>query len=84
MSLTGPVTEFFGPYVFAVGSGAERVIVVTRVPAAVALGATVDVTGRVRTFHREQLEAELGVVLGPETDQLNDRGCLVATTARAR
>ncbi|MDQ4069200.1 MAG: hypothetical protein M3203_06985 [Actinomycetota bacterium] len=84
VTLSGPVTAFFGPHVFAIGTGAERVIVVTRVPGAVSLGATVDVTGRVRTFDRRQLEAELGVDLGPEVEQLDDGRCLVATTARVR
>ncbi len=84
LTLSGPVTASFGPYVFAVGSGVERVIVVTRVRTGAMPGATVDVTGRVRAFHRQQLEAELGVDLGPETDQLSDDRCLVATTARVR
>jgi hypothetical protein len=81
ISLSGVVTATFGTYVFAVGSGVEQVIVVTRAPTDAVVGGDADVTGRLRTFRREELELELGVDLGGETDVLENRSCLVATVA---
>ena len=84
VTLSGRVTAAFGNHIFAVGSGAERVIVVTGTPAAVSVGRDVDVTGQVRTFRRAELEAELGVDLGPAANQLENLSCLVASAARVR
>lgn len=84
ITLSGRVTAAYGNYIFAVGSGAERVIVVTGTPTAVSVGRDVDVTGQVRTFHRAELEAELGVDLGPAANQLENLSCLVASAARVR
>lgn len=78
------MTAAYGNHIFAVGAGAERVIVVTGTPAAVSVGRDVDVTGQVRTFHRAELEAELGVDFGPAANQLENLSCLVASTARVR
>lgn len=84
ITLSGRVTASYGIHVFAVGSGTERVIVVTLTPVGVSVGREIDVTGRVRTFRRAELEAELGVDLGPAADQLEDMSCLVASVARLR
>lgn len=84
ITLSGRVTASFGAHVFAVGSGAERVVVVTATPVAVSIGSDVDVTGRVRTFRRQELEADLGVHLGQETNELEETSCLVASVARLR
>ena len=78
------MTAFFGAHLFAVGSGAERVVVVTATPMAVSIGRDVDVTGRVRTFRRLELEAELGVDLGEGANELENSSCLVASVARLR
>lgn len=74
----------FGDHLFAVGSGAERVVVVTATPVKAWIGSEVDVTGRVRTFRRQELEAELGVDLGPRANELEENSCLVASFARLR
>ena len=71
----------YGAHVFQVGSGRERTIVVTARPSAVPVDSVVEVTGRVRTFSRQQLEAELGVDFGPDVAGLEDATCLVATDA---
>ena len=84
ITLSGRVTASFGAHVFAVGSGAERVVVVTATPVAASIGRDVDVTGRVRTFRRQELEAELGVDLGQGADGLEETSCLVASVARLR
>ena len=81
ITLRGRITATFGPHVFAVGSGAERVIVVTATPVAASVGRDVDVTGRVQTFRREELEAQLGVDLGPAPDALENGSCLLASVA---
>lgn len=59
-------------------------IVVTLTPVGASVGRDVDVTGRVRTFRRAELEAELGVDLGPAANELEERSCLVASVARLR
>ncbi len=51
-------------------------------PIQVTVGRDVEVTGRVRTFSREKLEAELAVEFGPDASRLEDSSCLLATTAR--
>jgi len=84
ITLSGRVTAAYGTHIFAVGSGAERVIVVTGTPIAVSVGRDVDVTGQVRTFRRQELEAELGVDLGPAANELENVSCLVASVARLR
>ena len=84
LTLSGRVTASFGAHIFAVGSGAERVVVVTATPVGASIGRDVDVTGRVRTFRRQQLEAELGVDLGQGANELEDTSCLVASVARLR
>lgn len=84
ITLRGRITAAFGPHVFAVGSGAERVIVVTATPVAAWVGRDVDVTGRVQTFRREELEAQLGVDLGAVPDALENGTCLVASVAHVR
>ena len=84
ITLSGRVTAWFGAHLFAVGSGAERVVVVTTTPVRAAVGSDVDVTGRVRTFRRQELEAELGIDLGPPANELEDETCLVASVARLR
>ena len=84
ITLSGRVTASFGAHVFAVGTGAERVVVVTATPMAVSIGSDVDVTGRVRTFRRQELEADLGVNLGHEANELEETSCLVASVARLR
>jgi len=84
IALSGRVTAAYGPHVFVVGSGAERVIVVTEMPVAVSVGRDVDVTGRVRTFRRLELEAELGVDLGAAANELENASCLLASVARIR
>ncbi len=84
VTVSGRVTAAHGPHIFVVGSGAERVVVVTRTAAAVSVGRDVDVTGRVTVFRRRDLEAELGVDLGPAADELENGSCLVASVARAR
>lgn len=84
ITLSGRVTGAYGPHVFAVGSGVERVIVVTATPVAFSVGSDVDVTGHVRTFRRQELEVELGVDLGPSAVSLEDGSCLVASNARLR
>ena len=84
LSLSGRVTALYGDHVFTVGSGREQVnvVVARRVP--VSVGSEVEVSGRVRTFRRAELEAELGIDLGPGVDALESRSCLVATTARVQ
>ncbi len=57
---------------------------VTVIPIRVSIGSEVDVTGRVRIFRRQALAAELGIDLGPETNELEDDSCLVASFARPR
>lgn len=84
ITLRGRVTAFLGRHLFAVGSGAERVVVVTATPVAVSIGSHVDVTGRVRIFRRQELEAELGVDLGQGANELEETSCLVASVARLR
>ena len=84
ITLSGRVTAAYGPHIFVVGSGAERVVVVTGMPVAVAVGRDVDVTGQVRTFHRRELEAELGVDLGSAANELENGSCLLASVARLR
>ena len=84
VTVSGRVTAAHGPHIFVVGSGAERVVVVTGTAAAVSVGRDVDVTGRVTVFRRRDLEAELGVDLGPAADELENGSCLVASVARAR
>jgi hypothetical protein len=84
ITLTGRVTAFLGLHLFAVGSGAERVVVVTATPVAASVGSHVDVTGRVRIFRRQELEAELGVDLGQGANELEETSCLVASVARLR
>ncbi len=86
VTLRGPVTQTYGPYVFAVGSGSERVVVVAAPAVAVGVGTTVEVTGRARTFRRDELEEALGggVVLGPETDELEGASCVVATSVEVQ
>lgn len=82
VTLSGQVTAIYGRHVFAVGSGVERVVVVMATPIQVTVGRDVEVTGRVRTFSREKLEAELAVEFGPDASRLEDSSCLLATTAR--
>ena len=84
ITLRGRVTASFGAHVFVVGSGAERVVVVTATPVGVSIGRDVDVTGRLRTFRRQELEAELRVDLGPGANELEETSCLVASVARLR
>ena len=84
ISLSGRVTASFGAHVFAVGSGAERVVVVTAAPVGVSVGSDVDVTGQVRTFRRQELEAELGIDLGQEANELEETSCLMASVTRLR
>ncbi len=84
VTLSGRVTAAYGAHVFVVGSGAERVIVVTRAASRVSVGGDVEVTGRVAIFRRTELEAELGVDLGPAPHELENADCLVATVARRR
>lgn len=84
ITLSGRVTGAYGPHIFAVGSGPERVIVVIATPTAFSVGSDVDVTGHVRTFRRQELEAELGVDLGPAATSMEDGSCLVASVARLR
>ncbi len=84
VTVSGRVTAAHGPHIFVVGSGAERVVVVTGAAAAVSVGRDVDVTGRVTVFRRRDLEAELGVDLGPAADELENGSCLVASVARPR
>lgn len=81
LSLSGRVTAVYGDHVFTVGSGREQVnvVVARRVP--VSVGSEVEVSGRVRTFRRAELEAELGIDLAG-VDSLERQSCLVATTAR--
>lgn len=57
---------------------------VTATPVAVSVGSDVDVTGRVRTFRRQELEDELRVDLGPGANELEETSCLVASVARLR
>ncbi|MGH9264301.1 MAG: hypothetical protein ACRD1D_06365 [Acidimicrobiales bacterium] len=82
VTLSGQVTAIYGRHLFAVGSGAERVVVVTATPIQVTVGRNVEVTGRVRTFSRAKLEAELAVQFGPHANRLEESSCLLATTAR--
>ncbi len=82
--MSGRVTVTYGPHLFAVGSGREQVTVVVARPLPVTVGDEVEVSGRVRTCRRGELEAELGVALGPEMDGLENRSCLVAATTRVR
>ena len=84
ITLSGRVTVTYGAHVFAVGSGRERVIVVVAGTAPVAVGSEVEVSGRVRTFRRRELEEELGMDLGPEADALEGKSSLVARTVRVR
>ena len=84
VTLRGPVTSTYGAYVFAIGSGSSRAVVVVVPAPAVIVGRQVEVTGRVRTFRRRELEAELGVDLGPDVGPLEDGVCLVAMGARVR
>ncbi|MDQ4133107.1 MAG: hypothetical protein M3179_07870 [Actinomycetota bacterium] len=79
VSVKGRVTATYGSHVFEVGSGPERVIVVLARPHVHVIGSDVEVTGRVRTFRRQEIEAELGVGLGPEVSPLEEASCLVAT-----
>ena len=82
--MSGPVTVTYGPHLFAVGSGREQVTVVVIAPVAVRVGNDIEVSGRARTCRRGELEAELGVALGPVMDGLESGSCLVAATARLR
>ena len=84
ITLSGRVTALFGAHLFAVGSGAERVVVVTATPVRVSIGSDVDVTGRVRTFRRQEIETELGVDLGERANELEETSCLLASVARLR
>ena len=84
ITLSGRVTAYFVAHIFAVGTGPERVVVVTATPVAVSVGSDVDVTGRVRTFRRRELEAELRIRLGEEANELEETSCLVASAARLR
>lgn len=84
VTLSGRVTAAYGAHIFVVGSGTERVIVVTRSATGVPVGEEVDVTGRVATFRRGELEAELGVDLGLAPQELENGNCLVASVARVR
>ena len=72
----------YGKHVLEVGSGRERTIVVVARPSTVPVDSVVEVTGRVRTFSRRELESELGVDLGPDVAGLEDTTCLVVTDAR--
>jgi hypothetical protein len=84
VTLSGRVTVTYGPHLFAVGSGREQVTVVVAGPAPVTVGDEVEVSGRVRTCRRGELEAELGVALGPRLDELKNDSCLVAATTQLR
>lgn len=72
----------YGEHVLEVGSGRERTIVVVARPSAVPVDSVVEVTGRVRTFSRRELEAELGVDLGPGVAGLEGTTCLVVSGAQ--
>ncbi|MDQ4131918.1 MAG: hypothetical protein M3179_01645, partial [Actinomycetota bacterium] len=82
VSVKGRVLKTYGPYVFEMGSGPERVIVVQARPNASVEGKEVEVTGRVRTFRRRELQDELGVDLGADVSPLEEQTCLVATEVR--
>lgn len=84
ISLTGRITAAYGAYVFAVGSGVERAIVVLRSPIGITVGKEIHATGRVRIFRRKELELELGINLGEEANGLENRSCLVATVAHVQ
>lgn len=81
VTVKGRVTRAYTRHLFAVGTGAQQVIVVVPRGLGAKLGSDVEVTGRVRPFRRAELESELGVALGPEASALEDLDCLVATAA---
>ncbi len=82
--LTGEVTRSLGRYVIQLGSAPPQpVLVVLRSPNPFPVGTRVEVTGRIRTFSRAGLEAELGVDLGSEVEGLDGQRCLVAVTVRS-
>ena len=84
ITLSGRVTAAYGAHIFVVGSGNEQVIVVAGTPAGASVGSDVEVTGRVTVFRRRELEADLGVDLGPAADELENDSCLVASAVRLR
>ncbi len=84
VTLTGVVTRSLGAYVIQVGTTPpEPVLVVLTSPNPFPVGTRLEVTGRIRTFERAELEAELGVAFGPEVHGLEGQRCLVAATVRS-
>ena len=84
VTLTGQVARSFGDHVFQLGTGpAEPVLVVLATPSSLAVGARVEVSGRIRTFDPARLGVELGVDLGPDAQHFEGQRCLVAVTVRS-
>ncbi len=83
VTLTGQVTRAFGQYVIQLGTTPrEPVLVVFRTPSAYPVGARLEVSGRVRTFARAEIEAEFGVPLGSEVESFDGSRCVVAASVR--
>ncbi len=83
ITLTGHVTRSFGNHVVQLGTApSEPVIVVFPRASAFPEGARVEVSGRIRTFSKADIEAELGIELGPEVDGLAGAKCLIAASVR--
>ena len=83
VTLTGRVTRSYGSHVVQLGnSPSEPVLVVLPTPRTFPNGVRLEVSGRIRTFARADLEAELGVDLGPEVEGLAGSPCLVAAAVR--
>ncbi len=84
ITLTGHVTRSFGNHVTQLGTApSEPVIVVFPQPTAFPDGARVEVSGRIRTFSKADIEAELQIELGPEVDGLAGAKCLIAVSVRS-
>ncbi len=83
ITLTGQVTRSFGPYVVQVGGPrSQPVLVVLPTASSFSEGTRLEVSGRISTFSRSDLEAELGVDLGPEVEALTGARCLIASSVR--
>jgi len=84
LSVTGEVARAFGPHVIQIGSTApDPVLIVVPFRHALEPGVRVEVTGRVRTFRRAELESALGIDFGADVARFEGARCLVASSLRA-
>ncbi len=75
----------FGPHVIQVGGSTapDPVLVVVPFRHTLEPGARVEVTGRVRTFRRAELESALGIDLGADVARFEGTRSLVASSVRS-